>query len=415
MTLTAQQKQVILLALVAVLITVCMVIYSDESFDAAVDGLKIWWEVVFPALLPFFILAELLMGLGVVHAMGTLLEPLMRPLFRVPGVGAFAMAMGLASGYPIGAKITGELRRQNLCTRIEGERLVSFTNTADPLFMIGAVAVGMFHDPALGYTLAGAHYVSSISVGLIMRFYGRKQENDRQTIKTEREEDKRNIFIRAFHSLLQARKKDGRSFGQLLGDSIRDSVNTLLLVGGFIILFSVITEILTSIGLVAILTKVIMFILAPLGIVKSMILPIIGGIFEITNGADLAAQASAPLFQKVAICSAIIAWSGFSVHAQVATMINGTDIRIGPYIIARILHAVLAGLATFLFLSPVAETILPVHLPVIFNESIFTMGFFQRFGFIFNNLIIILAFMLGLSIIFAFFQRLKIIVFRYKE
>lgn len=126
-----------LLALMTVIITVCMVIYSDESFSAAVAGLKIWWEVVFPALLPFFILAELLMGLGVVHAMGALLEPLMKPVFRVPGVGAFALAMGLASGYPIGAKLTGELRRKKMCTQIQGERLLCFTNTADPLFTLG--------------------------------------------------------------------------------------------------------------------------------------------------------------------------------------------------------------------------------------------------------------------------------------
>jgi nucleoside recognition membrane protein YjiH len=48
--------------------------------------------------------------------------------------------MGLASGYPIGAKITGNLRREKLCTQVEGERLIAFCNTADPLFVIGAVA-----------------------------------------------------------------------------------------------------------------------------------------------------------------------------------------------------------------------------------------------------------------------------------
>ncbi|PRX21205.1 sporulation integral membrane protein YlbJ [Orenia metallireducens] len=127
-------------ALIAILFTISLIIFSEQAFDAAVSGLHTWWEVVFPALLPFFIMAEILMGLGVVHFMGTLLEPLMQPIFKVPGVGAFAFAMGLASGYPIGAKITGNLRREKLCTQAEGERLVSFTNTADPLFMIGAVA-----------------------------------------------------------------------------------------------------------------------------------------------------------------------------------------------------------------------------------------------------------------------------------
>lgn len=74
-----------------VFITVSMVQYPKESFDSAIMGLNLWWNVVFPALLPFFILSEILMGLGVVHFIGVLLEPLMRPLFNVPGVGAFAL------------------------------------------------------------------------------------------------------------------------------------------------------------------------------------------------------------------------------------------------------------------------------------------------------------------------------------
>ncbi|AZO95298.1 hypothetical protein D7D81_12225 [Halocella sp. SP3-1] len=128
-----QNERIIISALIAILITVFIIVFSEDAFNAALEGLKVWWDVVFPSLLPFFIIAEILMGLGVVHFMGALLEPLMQPLFKVPGVGAFAMAMGLASGYPIGAKITGNLRRKNLCTKTEGERLVSFTNTADPV------------------------------------------------------------------------------------------------------------------------------------------------------------------------------------------------------------------------------------------------------------------------------------------
>ena len=51
--------------------------------------------------------------LGVVHMMGVFLEPVMRPLFNVPGTGSFVMAMGLASGFPIGAILTAELRSRN--------------------------------------------------------------------------------------------------------------------------------------------------------------------------------------------------------------------------------------------------------------------------------------------------------------
>jgi len=81
----------------AVVITISIVRFPDEAFNAAVNGLDVWFTIVLPALLPFFIGSQLLMGLGVVHFMGVLLEPFMRPMFNVPGAGSFVMAMGLAS------------------------------------------------------------------------------------------------------------------------------------------------------------------------------------------------------------------------------------------------------------------------------------------------------------------------------
>jgi sporulation integral membrane protein YlbJ len=353
------------ISLIAVLITVLIVIFSEDAFYAAVEGLRVWWEIVFPSLLPFFIIAEILMGLGVVHFMGALLEPLMRPLFKVPGVGAFAMSMGLASGYPIGAKITSNLRRKNLCSKTEAERLISFTNTADPLFMIGAVAVGMFHRADLGIIIAGSHYISSILLGFIMRFYKSSEKENREFINTN---TGNNIFINAIQELITARKNDGRTFGELLGDSVRESINTLLLVGGFIILFSVITRIILITGIINVLNGVILLFLRPLGITQSMTLPIISGLFEITNGTNLASQASAPLLQQLIITNAIIAWSGLSVHAQVATMIKGTDIKLKPYVIARIIQSFLSGRITIILYRGVKSTIKTTFLPLVLSQ-----------------------------------------------
>ena len=128
-----QRTGLLLQGLAATLLCVALVLYPEVAFQSALRGLRIWWDVVFPALLPFFVAGQVLMALGVVHALGVLLERLMRPLFNVPGVGAFVLAMGLASGYPIGAVLTAKLRRSGQLNAAEAERLLSFCNTADPL------------------------------------------------------------------------------------------------------------------------------------------------------------------------------------------------------------------------------------------------------------------------------------------
>ncbi len=335
-------------AAVASAVTVAIIVFPEVSYRASLDGLRVWWDIVFPALLPFFIASDTLMGLGVVHFIGALLEPLMRPLFNVPGVGAFALAMGLASGYPIGARITARLRREGLCSRVEAERLVSFTNTADPLFMVAAVAVGMFRIPALGPVLALAHYISAILVGLVLKHYRRSEDGRTDLPPAHRREP---LLSRAAHELYTARSQDNRSFGQLLGDSVRDSVGTLLLIGGCIMVFSVVVRVLDVFRITHIIAGPIVFLLAPLGISRDLVYALISGFFEITIGTEMASRAAAPVVQRAVAGSAIIAWSGLSVFAQAASMLFGTDVRMGVYFMARVLHAVLAALVGLALVS----------------------------------------------------------------
>jgi sporulation integral membrane protein YlbJ len=343
------------MALFACFMTISMVQYPKEAFDSAVMGLNLWWNVVFPALLPFFILSEILMGLGAVHFIGVLLEPLMRPLFNVPGVGAFALSMGLASGYPMDAVITCKFRKNKLCSAVEAERLLSFTNTADPLFMFGAVAVGMFAMPEIGAIIAIAHYLSSFLVGIIFRFYGRDRD---QIPPIPSGRDKKNIIVRAFQALNAARREDNRDFSQLLGDAVKSSMNTILLIGGFIMLFSVFLRIISVVGWTNYLSAFFASVLQLIGYHVSLAPALVSGLFEIDLGAMVASQTDAPLIEKVAVTGAIIAWSGLSVHGQVASIVIESGIRMTPYMVGRFIHAILAGLISiFLMKSQLLSTL----------------------------------------------------------
>ncbi|OYD06438.1 sporulation integral membrane protein YlbJ [Paludifilum halophilum] len=341
--------------IVALFLVLSMILYPEQAFNSSLKGLKVWWDVVFPALLPFFIASEILMGFGVVHFLGVLLEPLMRPLFRVPGAGGFVMAMGLASGYPIGAKLTARLREQKLISRTEGERLVSFTNTADPLFMFGAVAVGFFHDVGLGVAIAIAHYVSSFLLGLLMRFH-----EPAGPVTPPPEKESGFFLWRALKAMHKARLEDGRSLGQLMGDAITSSLNSLMLVGGFIIMFSVIIDVLGEVGITGLLATMISGLFHWIQFPAELASSVISGMFEITLGAQIASQAppTVEMAYKIAIVGAITAWSGFSVHAQVASLLSKTDIRYTPYFVARVIHGFLAGWVTLILWKPISQYIL---------------------------------------------------------
>ncbi|MBP2625664.1 MAG: sporulation integral rane protein YlbJ [Firmicutes bacterium] len=393
----------------AVFITIAMVQYPKVAFDAAIMGLNLWWNVVFPSLVPFFILSEFLMGLGVVHFIGVLLEPLMRPVFNVPGIGAFAMSMGLASGYPMDAVITCKFRQNQLCTAVEAERLLSFTNTADPLFMFGAVAVGMFGMPELGATIALAHYLSSFIVGVIFRFHGRKRDshtNDTQL-------GSGNIILRALRALYKAKQEDKRSLGQLLGDSVKNSMNTILLIGGFIILFSVFLQILSVLGVTDVLTTAFAGLLSVIGFNTNLAPAMVSGLFELDLGALAASQADAPLIEKVAAVSAIIAWSGLSVHGQVASIVIESGIRMVPYMVARLLHTIIAGLITIILMLDPAHSITKLFtIPVMFtpsNSNALT-SLITRIEQVGYQIILLMSIMIALSIAIHIIKELYIYI-----
>jgi sporulation integral membrane protein YlbJ len=341
------------LAISVTIMAASLITYPEESFAASIRGLDMWWEIVFPSLLPFFIISEMLIGFGIVKFIGVLLEPLMRPLFRVPGVGGFVWAMGMASGFPAGAKLTARLRQEKQITRIEAERLVAFTNSSNPLFIFGAVSVGFFKNAHLGIILALSHYLGNICVGLIMRYYGQNVQED----EDEKETVKSRFPIRtALIALHRTRVNDKRPIGKLLGDAVTSSIQTLLMIGGFIILFSVINKILFHLQITAFLANIIEYILKTLSIPESLSVPLISGLFEITQGSQMTSQVqSVTLMQMAIITSFILAFSGFSVQAQVASILAQTDIRFQPFFIARVLQGIFASIFTFVMWKPVYE------------------------------------------------------------
>jgi len=271
----------------------------------------------------------------------------MRPLFNVPGCGSFAFAMGITSGYPVGAKITAEMRKDRLLTRTEAERLLAFSNNSGPLFIVGAVAAGMFKMPQAGVFLLACHIAACITVGFLLRFYGRGKDSceidksyNRQVLSSFRKE------------LFSSRRRPQAGFASAFGNAIRDSVAMMLTIGGFIILFSVVINLLLELGVIYSFSAVISLFLLPLDISFDIVAAVMSGIFEITTGINMASKATGvPLSQQLAATSFIAGWAGLSVHSQVLSIVSETDISLKPYFLGKLLQGLFAGIYTLIGLK----------------------------------------------------------------
>ena len=88
-----------------------MLCYPKEVFNGASEGLLLWFQILFPTLFPFLLITDLLMATGGIRMISKVLSVPFGILFRVSGEGSFAVVAGFLCGYPMGAKITADLIR----------------------------------------------------------------------------------------------------------------------------------------------------------------------------------------------------------------------------------------------------------------------------------------------------------------
>lgn len=296
-----------------------IIVLSQNAYKSAQNAFMLWVNNVIPSLLPFFICIELLKQTNFINFIGKLLTPIMRPIFNVPGSGAFALVMGITSGYPVGAKVASDLYKDNLCSKIEAERLISFTNSSGPLFIISSVGIGMFNNEEIGLMLLFTHFLASLTVGIIFKHY---KSNSTSNIIS--------------HSNKKANNINLSNIGMYMAEAINKSISTLLLICGYIVFFAVLNEILT----VTLLRN----------INNDLIISLINGFLEITSGLKkISLLENYKLKFILPLASLILGFGGISVHMQVASIISESKLSMKPYLIGKTLQGIISAIYMFLF------------------------------------------------------------------
>lgn len=322
-----------ILAISFTLFLIFLVIFSQTNLFAAKNGLTLWAKNVVPSLFPFFIATELLNYTNVPYYLGKLTNKFMRPLFNVPGEGSYAFVMGIISGYPVGAKIINKFIEDGTCTKNEAERMLAFTNNSGPLFIIGTVGISLFGDTTIGVILFITHVLACLTVGLIFGFISKYFFN------------KKNRFYRTVTPSNNCNISD---LGSILSNSITNAISTILLIGGFIVLFSIIISILNNLNLIYSIANVLSFIGIPTEFGNS----IITGLFELTNGVNsISTLHTKNMSTQIIITAFLLGFAGFSIFLQIFSIASKNNLSMKPYLIGKLLQGFIASFYTFVILN----------------------------------------------------------------
>lgn len=284
-----------------------MLRFPSQTFAGASTGLLLWFHSVLPTLLPFMILSNLMLHTQAVEWIARLISPLFCRIFCVSRYGTFALLIGFLCGYPMGAKVTSDLLKKQYITYEEASYLLSFCNNTSPAFLMNYIILQTLGTPDILLPAVCISLLSPIMCSfLFRRYYG--------------------VHDRVCHSYHSPVSSSG-SASRLTDTCMMNAFDAITRVGGYMILFSVFTELSTAV-----------FSHAPEWF------PLLLSSLEISTGIQLLNTSFLSVNTRCILSLTLASFSGWCCVAQTRSMISGTGLPIFPYIAEKLITAMVTSL-----------------------------------------------------------------------
>lgn len=273
-----------------------MLRYPALSLEYASTGLTLWFTKMVPTLLPFMILSGIMIRMNLTERFVGLLHPLLHRIYGTSRNGSYTIIMGFLCGFPMGARIVGELYEQHKLSREESALLLSFCNNIGPIYFLSYVV------PTLGIDRPGRPFLLMYGIPLLYGFLLMRIRPwmTRKVSSCENHPEARS---------LQARQPGSCSLLAAIDASVMSGLTGIARLGGYMVFFNLLT-----------------IVFQPFQHVNTNILNIYRCLLEITSGIDCSGRSI-----NFAILI-LLPFGGFSCIAQTYSMIRQTDLSLRPYV-----------------------------------------------------------------------------------
>lgn len=198
-------------------------------------------------------------------------------------------------------------------------------------------AHGLIGDTRTGFLLFITHVLACITVGVLFRFWKYKSNS----------KESKNKYI-----YTPKKQLTFSNLGTILSESIINSFNTIIMIGGFIVLFSVILSILEQSKILEMVSNVLSPFFCTFNINHNFLKAAITGVIELTNGLEqVCSIANKSISFNIILCAFLLGFGGISVLLQVYSIVSSSDISIKPYIIGKSLQGIFASIYTYLIIN----------------------------------------------------------------
>ena len=310
-----------------------IVIKPARCINSVYSGLCVWAKCVLPSLLPFMLFTKILTSLNFISKLTNRCYRINRLLFKAPKISSYIFLMSAISGYPVGAKLISEYYQMRLITSNEANKLSTFCSTSGPLFIIGSVGTAMLGNVKLGYILFISHILGSILNGIVYRNMYCSTINNTK-----------NAEISNQNQIADTDINNNQNIENLLSKSMRESIISIMVVGGFIAISFLIIDILLELNIFYPINAI----LNHIGISNNISNSFLSGIFEVSKGCIMISNITISKIIFLPIISFLIGFGGISVFMQATTFLKEAKVNLKFYAFQKFNHGVLSGIICYL-------------------------------------------------------------------
>lgn len=288
-----------------------MLSFPQTVFTGASYGLVLWFRHVLPTLLPYMILINVLICTPALHWICRITSTFLCPLLGTSYYGTFAVLTGFLCGYPMGAKTTSDLLNVNKISRSEASYLLSFCNNTSPAFILSYVVAQNMKERNLCIPFFLILTFTPLMLSFIFRLFYRLPESS--------------------CSFPQVTPGSFSNPSESISDSFLDrcilnAFESVTKVGGYMMMFSVLIQLLASV------------------LPNTTFSLLLYSSLEISTGIRLLFSSALYTTEKIILCAFLTSFGGWCCIAQTYSMISSSQLPILPYITTKLVTALVTSL-----------------------------------------------------------------------
>lgn len=293
-----------------------MLCYPSHSASAAARGLLLWYQKLVPVLLPFSILSNILLASDSLSAFGKWIGPLLQRIYPLSTEAFYPLIAGFLFGFPMGGQITSQMIRQKKLSHEEGLCCFCISNNIGPAFLQGVLATQMYYIQFPVWILFLLLYLPPLLLGRIWLSRLHHFHSGEKAGKSKKSASKSQITF------------------EIIDAGILNGFEILTRIGGYVMLFSILADMLRHIPYLPTTLQCIMI-----------------GCIEITNGSHALAESPFSPLVKQVLALTFVAFGGISGFFQASSFAKSASLSMKSYFYFKLLCTLITAVCSLLFFS----------------------------------------------------------------